>query len=96
MHNSMVLGTIVVLDKGRIRIRSKDQPLIPIMMAPPGMKQATCLSALTKMTMSLYKNEIEVTKHGKDATKFMAVEMLMKTTDNCLCPQTQAGAGPWP
>ncbi|KAL9122247.1 MAG: hypothetical protein Q9187_001199 [Circinaria calcarea] len=83
MRNSMMMGTMVVVDKDHIRIRSSDPPPIPAVLAPPGMNQGTCSSALTKMTASLYQRGIDIAKHGKDPTRFTAVETLMKSTSNC-------------
>ena len=60
MRNAMMLGTIVVKEGKYIRIRSNYTPPIPVILAPEGMNNGTCSSALTKMTASMYQRKIDM------------------------------------
>ena len=75
MRNAMMLGTVVVTDGKYIRIRSNYAPPIPVILAPDGMNDATCSSALAKMTASMYQREIDTAKHGKTSYKLTAVQL---------------------
>ena len=55
MRNTTMLGTMVIRDGKPIRIRSDDTAPVPVVMVPVNMDSGTCLSALTKMTVSMYQ-----------------------------------------
>ncbi|KAK5162655.1 uncharacterized protein LTR77_011261 [Saxophila tyrrhenica] len=83
MRNSMMLGTMMVTDEMHLRLRTKGRVPLPALLKTPTMNHGTCSSALTKMTASMYQRGIDMAKHGNDKAKIMAVESLLKMTDEC-------------
>jgi hypothetical protein len=83
MRNSMMLGTMVSVDETHIRLGTKGRIPIPALLKSRGMNHGTCSSGLTKMTASMYQKGIDIAKHGNDPNKIMAVESLLKMTDQC-------------
>ncbi len=83
MRNSMMLGTMMVTDETHLRLRTKGRIPLPALLKSPAMNHGTCSSALTKMTASMYQKGIDMAKHGNNKTTVMAVESLLKMTDQC-------------
>ena len=83
MRSGMMMGTCVIRDERHIRISTQNVTWIPAMIAPAKMNQGTCSSGLAKMTSMMYQKGIDMSKHGTNANKTMAVETLMIATDEC-------------
>lgn len=83
MRRAMMMGTMVIKDGNYIRIRSGCSVPVPAIIAPAGMNDATCSSALTKMTAHMYQEEIDAAKHGRTVDRLTATQTLMKRTEQC-------------
>lgn len=74
---TMMVGTVVAVDSGFIRVRSTSDIKLPIMSAIPGMTPSTCACARAKMTSRIYQRGLDLAKHGKRTSSIMAAESVI-------------------
>ena len=72
-------------------VRSIHAEPIPVIRTTTDMSLVECSSALTKMTATLYQNEINAAKHGKSSATITAVETILKDGDMCFGVGTDNG-----